>query len=422
MNINQIISDFPVGEPNEITFVFGSDFGIKVLSGSEFTNYQDILSEWLKLIWKSSNRMLALLGYCRDVNTNEVIVKVNGRRVTLLDMEHYFCLAAYVLPQRNSGGTRSFSSNPRVSRKHMYPIKGASFFVDNQLSTIAAEAIRCYEDLVNNNKLHLLDSEIEYRKPTDCESFVILMAMVNGWNGGSLDDILENNHNQRMVRDNYRCLATEINSGHCVITIDNNSGELYDQSNKERHFNYNVETITQSRSRVHEKSFIDSVEYMWGKVVEIDLDYCWFQRNYYSFNNNFYANCIPEMSVLLTDDGTINFPLDAAIFVGIIDNKNTIESKYEIKLIGEKQCNNILLFKATEKISEAYIWNRFGKKQGQYKNLLLKKSELKQCYNHNKDAEQTWEIYNKLTHNVSGQPRFIQLRKKRVEIEMGILQ
>ena len=100
---------------------------------------------------------------------------------------------------------------------------------------------------------------------------------------------------------------------------------------------------------------------MWGKVVEIDLDYCWFQRNYYSFNNNFYANCITEMSVLLTDDGTINFPLDAAIFVGIIDNKNTIESKYEIKLIGEKQCNNILLFEVTEKISDAYIWKRFGK-------------------------------------------------------------
>ena len=64
------------------------------------------------------------------------------------------------------------------------------------------------------------------------------------------------------------------------------------------------------------------------------------------------------------------------------------------------------------------IW----KKQGQYKNLQLKKNELKQCYNHNKDAEQTWEIYNKLMCNVSGQPRFIQLRKKRVEIEKGILQ
>ena len=64
------------------------------------------------------------------------------------------------------------------------------------------------------------------------------------------------------------------------------------------------------------------------------------------------------------------------------------------------------------------IW----KKQGQYKNLLLKKSKLKQRYNHNKDAEQTWEIYNKLMCNVSGQPRFIQLRKKRVEIEKGILQ
>ena len=33
------------------------------------------------------------------------------------------------------------------------------------------------------------------------------------------------------------------------------------------------------------------------------------------------------------------------------------------------------------------IW----KKQGQYKNLQLKKNELKQYYYHNKDAEQTWK-------------------------------
>ena len=243
----------------------------------------------------------------------------------------------------------------------MYPIKKANFFLDGRCCQIAAKAIACYEDSITHNKLHFLDSEIKYRRPMECQTFVIIMAMVNGWNGGSLDDLLSKHRwikdplNQRMLRDNYRCLSTEIHSGHCVITIDQNSKELYNQSNKERHFQYNFENISKSRSRIGETSFIHSVRYMWGKVVEIDLDYCWFQRNYYSFNNNFYANCIPEMSVLLTDDGTINFPLDAAIFVGIIDNKNTIESKYEIKLIGEKQCNNILLFEATENISDAYI-------------------------------------------------------------------
>ena len=82
------------------------------------------------------------------------------------------------------------------------------------------------------------------------------------------------------------------------------------------------------------------------------------------------------MSVLLTDDGTINFPLDAAIFVGIIDNKNTIETKYEIKLIGEKQCNNILLFEATENISDAYIWKSFGKKTRTIQKVTIEKERI----------------------------------------------
>ena len=73
-----------------------------------------------------------------------------------------------------------------------------------------------------------LKSAIKYCRQNECESFIILMAMVNGWKGGSLDDILEQDNwsksslssNQRMIRDNYRCLATEIISGHCILTID----------------------------------------------------------------------------------------------------------------------------------------------------------------------------------------------------------
>ena len=418
MNINEVISDFPVGEPNEVTFGFGSDFGIRVLKNSNPSKRQEYLVEWLKLMERSSDRMLSLLGYQRDQDTNNVVVKANGRRMTTLDSEHYFCVAGYILPQRKSGGTRGFSSNPRLSRKHLYPIKKANFFLDCRSCKIAAEAISCYEDSIIHDKLNFLDSEIKYRRPVECQTFVIIMAMVNGWNGGSLDDLLSKHRwikeplNQRMLRDNYRCLSTEIHSGHCVITIDQNSNELYNQSNKERHFQYNIENISQSRSRIGEKSFIDSVKYMWGKVVEIDLDYCWFQNNYYTFSNNFYANCIPEMSLLLEDGGSINFPLNADIFVGIIDNQESIGKIFDIQLVGERDCNKIHLFAATESIQDENIWDMFGKIPKQYEHLQLRQSQLQKHYHSRKQAEQTWSIFQELSRSLLGKPRFIKLKKK----------
>lgn len=113
MNINDVISNFPVSEPNEITFGFGSDFGIRVLKNSNPSKRQEYLVEWLKLIERSSDRMLSLLGYQQDQDTNNVVVKANGRRITTLDSEHYFCVAGYTLLQRKSGGTLGFSRNPQ---------------------------------------------------------------------------------------------------------------------------------------------------------------------------------------------------------------------------------------------------------------------------------------------------------------------
>ena len=104
MNMNEVISNFPVGEPKEITFGFGSNFGIHVLKNSNPNKRQEYLVEWLKLIERSSDRMLSLLGYQRDQDTNNVVVKANGRRITTLDSEHYFCVAGFTLPQRKSGG------------------------------------------------------------------------------------------------------------------------------------------------------------------------------------------------------------------------------------------------------------------------------------------------------------------------------
>jgi len=95
--------------------------------------------------------------------------------------------------------------------------------------------------------------------------------------------------------------------------------------------------LCQSRSRTNERSFIQSTKQIHGKVVKIDLDYCWFQRDYYRFKNNFFSNCIPELAILLKHQGSIYLPLDVDIFIGVASSKKKIEESYTLSLLGKKQ-------------------------------------------------------------------------------------
>jgi len=48
MNLNKIISNFPVGEPKEIVFGYGSNFGYQILSDSSCKNKNEAMTKWLE--------------------------------------------------------------------------------------------------------------------------------------------------------------------------------------------------------------------------------------------------------------------------------------------------------------------------------------------------------------------------------------
>jgi hypothetical protein len=140
MNVNEIVPGFPVGLPKKVFRAFGSIFGMKLANDTR----GKVLHNTLAAVNRRLPKLPAVSrGWARD-KSGKLVVALQGRLVTVVEIEHEFC-AVYAITERSIGGTRSFSKNPNVHTPTHMPVPG---LVLPGLTRVAKAALGAYKSMV----------------------------------------------------------------------------------------------------------------------------------------------------------------------------------------------------------------------------------------------------------------------------------
>lgn len=119
-DMDELISDHPFGRPESVSSNFGSELGMKRLERkSKKGGILKLSKEILKLWLLKSDDELSMMGLYRN-ETGGMNVRINNREVTVLDVEHWLC-KLYWFSERDTGGSRSFSTRPSTHEAHLHP-------------------------------------------------------------------------------------------------------------------------------------------------------------------------------------------------------------------------------------------------------------------------------------------------------------
>ena len=147
-------------------------------------------------------------------------------------------------------------------------------------------------------------------------------------------------------------------------------------SNRERHYQFDINCLSKSRTHVGQKTFLEEMEFAKGKVDEISLDYCWYQHGYYNIQQVFYSSCLPELCKLLSQGGKIVLPLARDSFQNLVKNLKDIQKRFHVTFWGDEEGKkSYWLRKAGGEIDEQ-IWQQLGKNQNQQNMLGITERDI----------------------------------------------
>ena len=123
MDVNELVTDFPFGEPTVPVVGFGGKYGAELLSKSAGfidCTVKEVMVNLKDQYLKQSEGDLKLLGLEKDTD-GTIIVVLNGRPITTCDAEHGCCLQ-YTIVERRVGGSKGLSDQPNFTMPYCHPI------------------------------------------------------------------------------------------------------------------------------------------------------------------------------------------------------------------------------------------------------------------------------------------------------------
>lgn len=149
MNVNEIVSGFPVGLPSLVHTAFGSEFGMRLIPEACRKDPTVLFHELLSLLQRDLPLTACKARGWDKTKHGKLVVHINRRDLTTLDMEHEFC-ELMILVEREPGGTRSFSRNPNVQSPFHMPVPGLTL---PNVHKTARRAILSYVQMVKEGYL-----------------------------------------------------------------------------------------------------------------------------------------------------------------------------------------------------------------------------------------------------------------------------
>lgn len=152
--------DFPFGEVHTKSVVLGSgaECGLTLFKD----NGKFILDHMMNEVMKCSSIELKCLGLEKSKCEQFVVVKLNGRKLSIADMEHFLC-KLHIIRQR-SHSCRSISLKPRLTEAHLHPVLfpvGIDWPI--HVYKYFIECTEAFEYMVDHNKLPPLNKAFYLR-------------------------------------------------------------------------------------------------------------------------------------------------------------------------------------------------------------------------------------------------------------------
>ena len=341
-----------------------------------------------KLTTETSPSQVAMLGL-KKLTDETVVVVINELPVTVCLAEHFCCTQLYIL-ERETGGTKGSSANPKLTSPHCHPIPHTDFMTQE-----ASTALSTYRKIVESGEWNTCQSyrgeensdmdkacekedsdrtesdansdsdrtesdeetthEKKKRKHTNNDLSVslapvsnrspcnLMLAMIYGEYDGSPETIGNMKvGTPQLRRDTARCISTEAYACKEVYTLDNREGAGI-AFRSDRHMVQNLTNI----------NLLDPLMMkIVGRVSQICLDYFWFVSRYWDIRLGapFFTQSLPKLHCLLLPGGSIYIGLSVHLILRVLANQSGLEEHFLISLVHETEVEEIDLVKGSHLI------------------------------------------------------------------------
>jgi hypothetical protein len=153
MNFNEVVADFPFGEPVSPVVGFGGAFGAQLLQKKVFQAHepkmvQPFMKRLLHLYCQQTPNDLQMLGLEKIDGLVGIFVVANKRPLGVCDPEHGCCIQ-YPVIERASGGSKGQSSRPKLASSYCHPVPGCTFVIGMKIAT---EGLKMFKHLVDTKQ------------------------------------------------------------------------------------------------------------------------------------------------------------------------------------------------------------------------------------------------------------------------------
>jgi hypothetical protein len=397
LDFNDVVAEFPFGEPMFPHVGFGGCFGAQMLQGSEFkANNQEmvkkVMSGLLCRYGQQPDLDLAMLGLKKFDGCSVPAVSINGRPLGLCDPEHCCCMQ-YPILERAIGGSKGISNRPKLTSSFCFPIYGCKF---EAALEVATKALTIFRDLVDTDKwIYIGDTAKEDGKEKgrssgkttvgntenrvdnyvrrkqsgqkrtrsstspyshqNCDITTVfdetaknrecnlMLGMIYGNIKGDIHEIGgAKNCSPQLRRDTARCLCTENCCGRDTYTLDNRDlGCRVD-----RHINQSICKLNLDHPLM---------KVLVGRVRQVCLDHFWYMDGYWVervFVKDFFTKSLPIFCDLLCSLGSIYIGLSAGVFIQVVDHEDIFKKQFRLSLLHKDNVHEIDLVKGSHIIPD----------------------------------------------------------------------
>ena len=179
MNYNEVVADFPFGEPECPVVGPGGKFGAQLLQADRFdvSNRNMVTTVMTGLLGKYKEQSpsdLTLMGLNITKGNTMVNVKINNRPLTVCDAEHGCCENYYIV-ERRPGCTKGISRVPKLAFTYCHPIPTCDYRLLQEAIDATAEFktrvdAEKWEDFGSDDKVLLESGQPKTRDAADASS------------------------------------------------------------------------------------------------------------------------------------------------------------------------------------------------------------------------------------------------------------
>jgi hypothetical protein len=436
---NEVVSDFPFGQPFVPIFGFGGIFGAQLLQEKTFlpSNQSMVMKTVNELLRNYSDQKashLHMMGLKRLDVDGTVVVSINNRPLGTCDAEHGCCINFVVL-ERGTGGTKGLSSKPKLSSRYCHGINGTGFLIEESKIALASfieevdsdfwpgkehpEDVGCPSELnrtegqtTDGNKDGqdgVLQKDVtikrrskrprsievddgigenstartqdnHYRSPDNpyippLSQCNLMLGMIYGNFEGTPDEIGKMNQFTTQLRRD---------TARCIMTEKLCKKDVYTLDNRtgDGVVNRQDRHVVQDMQRLSLDHPI--LQAMLGRVSQICLDHFWFVGLYWvdkAITKGFICTSLPKMHDLLVPQGAIYFGMSVHIFCQLVKYEVQTSTFFTMSLVHANDVEEIDLVKGSHAIPDHLYSSSevFGKKnQCPESKLGLTKKEIQQ--------------------------------------------